>query len=481
MEFQLEAIDKYSDVTIRLININDLSKTLDCRYHRMMLAGKCEFFDRMFDFQPTNNLFEIKINCIEVMKILIDSLYNFKTKVDLPQWQVDLEMIRCRNYLGLHVEPDYLYILDVQDNQVGFELFVEIACLFDITSDIELQMSIKRNIPINYDSSRFTTEMFDLLSQKKPSVIYEDYNMYQDHNVIHAIDLASGFDMCYCKVKEIKSFLVLTNGDIIIVTKGNQISLLKLPFKSLFALQSIPSISTIKIILETTINDQIAIVVANKYDLAVVNLEPNTIQHQRTLTCEIIKIVSWYNSKTKKSNLFIQHPGNIIAQFDSELNFIRNHQLRSSLNKCFFVANNKIFVDDQSKKGLHIVIYDIDNCTEKPRQIKIPIPLLPIRDEVRSKSETKREIKIIIISANGNIAAISVTNMIILMDLAAEIIINKINVRWSVEHLLITPDEKKILYENCSKFCIRDIATTRILSECQVDWVIRDKIALAHH
>jgi len=172
-------LDKYSDITIRLV---DLNTSVELKCHRVVLASAADYFDKMFDFNRGQLMILMTVSNAEYMGKFIRSFYQ---PVKEDDWRTILEFIRCRHYLCLDINVEPLYEMLVPNEY--FDLFVEVVCLFDITSDQRLIITIRRNLPIDYDLTKLSEELVELINSRIPSLLCSDSQSY-----VEAINYETG-------------------------------------------------------------------------------------------------------------------------------------------------------------------------------------------------------------------------------------------------------------------------------------------------
>jgi hypothetical protein len=97
---------------------------------------------------------------------VILSFYGMQTNLyGFPDWQWLLESFKCRDYFCLHNDVSQLYNIVVPDH--GFDLLLEVAEMFDICCDTKLMLTIRNNIPLDYDLEKFSIEFVERLSAIK--------------------------------------------------------------------------------------------------------------------------------------------------------------------------------------------------------------------------------------------------------------------------------------------------------------------------
>jgi len=455
LSFKKEILNKYLDVTIRLVDENDSTKEITNRYHKMVLASKCIFFDRMFDFEPTANEFELKVHNIEVTKAIIDSFYDIEIKIDLPKWESVLEILKSKNYLGFEIRPNSLY--DLKIPSIGFELFVKVACLFDIEKDKQLSFAIKRNIPVNYDRTKFTTEMFDLLYQK------EDRIVYIDNNKIKIIDCATNLELYVlqdCRMMNNLFILKRMQRDnIIFVSNHDQINIYD-PVNRTILIRS--HITNINHILEIQIDDQMVIIAASNNSFFAWEYESDRILFETTTSNKITKIAACYNTKTNKTYIFTVDLSESVRKYDSLGNYICKFKIKNSHYGKFLVTNDKIITaanhySFSGKETPTVNIYELDTDLNisNHRVIKISI-------------QTSR-LKSMMLSNSGNFIVICTFYEIIVWNLNTNTCMRRFDVWSGPDSIFIYPDEKIIAYKYNEKIILLDVSMGTVIDLCQIN------------
>jgi len=228
--------DAYTDIVIDLID-ETVQIVLPC--HRVVLASASQYFDRMFRFQPQESKFQMRVPNATIMELLIKSFYGIKIQElseyqNLSKWLIDLEMIRCQNYLLMDLKTDLLHRIEISSEALeafeafeAFELFVEIACLFDIENDHFLIHRIRQSMPPNYPIDRLSVEFADLLNCRIQVIIC---STICGENSITVIDFNSGLIISKIKIGEVgmngcynRRFTTIALENIIGLSSNNKI------------------------------------------------------------------------------------------------------------------------------------------------------------------------------------------------------------------------------------------------------------------
>lgn len=163
-----------TDIEIILFNSND---TISIKNHKHILACYFDYFHKLFNFGKsfakaedlTNTLasrgskkeknqspIRIEVPNPKIAHDLILSHGKFKMNPKCNEIKYLLEMFKCRNFFCLKNDVAFLY--DIEVSSVNFELFMEVIDEFDFINDKYLMRTIKKNIPLDYDLSKFTIE-----------------------------------------------------------------------------------------------------------------------------------------------------------------------------------------------------------------------------------------------------------------------------------------------------------------------------------
>lgn len=158
---------KFTDFTLIL---KDKENIISLRVHRIFLAESCEYFDRMFHFNPDKVSEEMIVSNINVMYDIIKSFYGISTDLVDTHCLYKLEMMKCRNFLCLPNDVTILYNLSVPSEH--FDLLLEVINYFDIVNDKKLLKMLKRNLPPDYDITTLPNEILQALTKKELCLIY---------------------------------------------------------------------------------------------------------------------------------------------------------------------------------------------------------------------------------------------------------------------------------------------------------------------
>lgn len=142
-------IGKHSDV--ELILMDDSGQIIKLNLHKNILSWKCEYFDKMFSFNPNKNSYELFVPNATIMKQVLLSFYGIKIDPQqFPLWQLVLETIRCKNYLCIDINVRSVYNLKIPEE--GFNLLLDIVSTNDLKKRQDLIYLVKKNLPADIDS-----------------------------------------------------------------------------------------------------------------------------------------------------------------------------------------------------------------------------------------------------------------------------------------------------------------------------------------
>lgn len=159
---------KFSDFELIL---KDKYTTISLHVHRIILANNCDYFYKMFNFNLQLKSQEMIVPVAYIMRDLILSFYGIKNPQPntIPNWLYVLETFKCRNFLCLPNDTTLLYNLNVPKE--NFEQLLEILDHFDIQNNKNLLKVLKKNLPIDYDTSLFSKDILDALRLMKEELV----------------------------------------------------------------------------------------------------------------------------------------------------------------------------------------------------------------------------------------------------------------------------------------------------------------------
>jgi len=413
MAFRKEIIEQYSDVTICLIDKNDRT---EMKCNRVILANSSDYFDRLFRFNTDKIFFEMFVSNAKVMRLLILSFYNIEEETDLPQWLFELETIKCLDYLCMEIRPNRLYELKIPSE--AFELFVEVACMFEI--DFSLKKIINDNIPDGYDQSQFSLELFELLNTQTKIIVcseivdhyvtykykYIDYDtgsilkedivksntcyggkfivskdhleitcIHEERHIGKNILYKPGFKFyktpSYTKIKQISEIIINGDHHIISICEMGRIQIWNYRTNLLYAALKVESALFEKIVSWKILNDIYIFVIfvsgrIIKWNIAKDNF--STYDYNclnMTITNSNNKLITVYNvHSTNQFNLRIKNLCNDELLFEVELPMVSGHKM----------INMEITSDDKNiimNSGNSIIIFNMEEMGT-PRIIWIP-------------------------------------------------------------------------------------------------------------
>lgn len=171
----------YTDIILILIDDNTKIKI---KLHKLVLHYSCIYFRKLFTNFKEKDTDKIEINVPNAYATydIIMSFYGQNTNIgNLPQWQHTLELIRCKDYLGLVIDPKILINMHVPEK--GFELLLSIAGIMNY-HEIVLRIIIN-NIPEKYDLHNFDQKMLDrIIKLESHQIAY--VNIYNDIKICNA-------------------------------------------------------------------------------------------------------------------------------------------------------------------------------------------------------------------------------------------------------------------------------------------------------
>lgn len=154
--------------------------------HKIILCAHCKYFKILLtSFKDKNsNKIEIKVPNSYIVHDIIMSFYGQNTNSNnLPQWLFELEIARCRDFLGLPIQ-----VPDVPVPAKGFGLLMDVIELVGYNDDTI--QKIYKNLPSDYDISKFPNELLERMLQisgRLVAVNRDDYHYY-----VHVFDPVSG-------------------------------------------------------------------------------------------------------------------------------------------------------------------------------------------------------------------------------------------------------------------------------------------------
>ena len=175
---------------IDLTIIDTDNNTIHLKLHEFVSVNSCDFFESMISFPNTSkNIFTIEVPDAHVTHDIIASFYGVdQNSTDYPDWKYILQMLICKNYLCLPTDITQLYNLVVPPQ--GFDLFFRVTELFgNICSDYRLMEAIKRNLPSDYDMTRFSEDFLEELFNK---IVIVSVSGYYDNKKIKMWDVETG-------------------------------------------------------------------------------------------------------------------------------------------------------------------------------------------------------------------------------------------------------------------------------------------------
>ncbi len=154
--------------------------------NKIILASSCDYFYKLFNFNKNVSSVRIVVDVPEIVRDIVLSFYGINTNSsNHPEWRYVLEVFKTRHFFCLDNDVSKLYNLSVPLE--GFDLFLEVASQFDISTDRKLIKTIRQNLPEKYDLAKLL-EPFVKLLQKKPPVIVSGSH----DNTIKIWDTADG-------------------------------------------------------------------------------------------------------------------------------------------------------------------------------------------------------------------------------------------------------------------------------------------------
>lgn len=162
---------KYTDAKII---IRDDLQTIELFVHKIILASNSPYFDTMFMFNTSQKEFAINVVDAFVMHDLIMSFYGQNKKSsEHPRWLYNINKYKARDFLCMPPDLNLLYNLQIPAQ--GFEMLLEILERFDLSEDKKLIELIHNNLPENYDTNIFPSELLNEWNKKSYKIaIYDE-------------------------------------------------------------------------------------------------------------------------------------------------------------------------------------------------------------------------------------------------------------------------------------------------------------------
>jgi len=452
---------KYCDITIVLLGTDS---TIELKCHRIILAGSCDYFDRMFEFEPNQTKYTMTVSNATVMSLLIKSFYQIDIKNlpeyrNLPTWMIDLEMIKCRHYLLLDYKTDQLLTMNVPNDSDAFELYVEVACLADVDNNQMLARKIKQLIPPNYDINRLSEELVDLINTKKPILVYLTNDHFKGCSLIF-VDYDLGNIISNIN-KSISPF-----GDTVISNNGQKIgfirdetTILMLDIVTNHSDQYQASLDEqIKKFIEVEIGDTQFIISICGENIDVWNCNPNCFVHSIHHGESTISICFWTDLVTNISYIFSMHSNEII-----QWNFLTGKSVNS------FHLSDTIFnmlITHQS--NLLITLYnnndnDNDDDDSNLRILNLCSGSILYDDRIKKHLDFRFYRKIMVTN-NDEILIIFIRTKFLIFDLKSMAIVREIRALGVID-FVTSSNSKEIIYITYSNIVIVDIDTGEIIKE----------------
>lgn len=146
------------DITLTLTNF-DVNRSKTLLVHKNILSTNSLFFEKLFTGfkEKDQDKVTIQVPNIDVVYDIIAGLYGQKSDTIFPNWQYQLELVKCRDYLDMRLSTSLLTNIKVPAE--AFDLLLDAIDL--IGCEEETMEIINNNLPDNYDVSKFPKELID--------------------------------------------------------------------------------------------------------------------------------------------------------------------------------------------------------------------------------------------------------------------------------------------------------------------------------
>ena len=182
MDFNKLALDLDTKVytDIKLILIDGKSNTIEINVHKIVLVFSSEFFYSLFKFRLEKNKSEVTV-MVDDVKIAQEVILSFYGK-EIVYGDIvhKLMIMMCQDYFGTKINISLLMNNKIPENL--FELFLHLIGSSKL--DNGLLMTIKNNIPANYDLNKLPRDMIEKLLLKEISKFYLMYRGMHDQILI---------------------------------------------------------------------------------------------------------------------------------------------------------------------------------------------------------------------------------------------------------------------------------------------------------
>jgi len=453
---------RHIDVDISLDDGINLEKIVA---HKIVLAANSDFFDRLFDFNKSQNTFTIKVPSAKCAITIIKKFYG--QNIQLTNYLDIFNLIKCQHLWMLPINIEELY--DIIVPPTAYDLLLEVVDMLDIDvlENCQLIRCLETNRPTNYDQSSLAPELVAEWNKKTYTIVLYDYGIC--------------FVNSYIK-KNIYSFSVNEYYKMILLSHNKQFAILiyKLEHRIIYPYQSkITKLHT-----------------KPEYRIKLMVISPND-QYVTTCETEYIECVSQYDLSTNQQlwqyvpkwpddehvcEICYSPDGNqifiyivtsnkivILNTFSGET--INSFKFESKIILYDIIINptnaNKFII----RRALSLIEIDTSNLTKSASHPTI----ISANDEKILYKRQSSESYLAVYNFDGTNIAFVDNNKILICDISSgttNVVYKKLECNNQIIKLSFSLDNKQILF-NTSKCCyVLDLET----NQCEEVYLSNAKI-----
>ncbi len=455
--------------------LDDNKDILVMNVHKIILWSSCDYFRKLFNNFSESNSNKIKLNVYNVYVTydIIMSFYNKKSQSNiLPKWKYDLEMIRCRDFLALEYDLKNIYNLQVPPEH--FDFLLEFLPYMENNSDTYLLL--KRSIPTDYDRSKLSDQLFELLSNN----IYYNLIKIINGDTIELIDFEKNkLINSFISTNVITKYKISIDNEYIALLSQNKITILK--FKTF---ETIKDIDLLDFYIPNYINIGTTIGhIENYYDYKSTEI---IFRNNKILFMNNLNVIGSYDIINNNLSMIKLHVEDIYSDSDGENNSLlitNNKRIFSNDGSMIVIALSNQIAAYNTETGIEIFrkniifdLYDIKNILLTPTNETIiiickgfkysKIIFFDVINKLIHKTIKAIFKNVILCDDSKYYITYTKNGYIIFYDINTFTKFKEININNNISMLQITPDNKYLIYWNkeCNQSIIYSIDNNYILN-----------------